>query len=503
MQEYNMEDFKLEGFTEKECKEIKKILSRFLKSYGKKTKEMSDEEWLYGKLKEELPEKGEEELRKMSQEIIVSIHEYDKNLEDLTASCSKGTTKEQWFADKISDAAQGVAVNDYGNYLQSIDSAIGNAIAQMYRTATTQSGDISKCVNLDGFIAEQHHVNSFNKNAALQKSPYRAEVCVPQAGETYGKNSFDVVIKDIRTGKRVNQYQIKYGKDAETTIKLLNQGNYNNQRIVVPQEQVEAVKKAFPNKSVEGFIGGNGEIEICSDPLTKAEAKRLQIETQDGQTVATMDWNSYNTRNLALQIGKEAGIAGVTAAAITTGFDMVKKIVSREPMDVEETVEQALKTGTDAGVKAATTGALKVAVEKEVISVLPKGTPAGILANVACVGIENIKILSKVATGDLMLSEAAEKMGRTTTSMVAGISCSSIGMGAGVAALSWIPIAGPVIGGVVGGMVGYAAGSKFGEKVYNGAKKVGERVKETAKRVVEGAKNFVGNVRSKVRSLFR
>ena len=67
MQEYNMEDFRLEGFTEKECKEIKKILSRFLKSYGKKTKEMSDEEWLYGKLKEELPEKGEEELRKMSQ----------------------------------------------------------------------------------------------------------------------------------------------------------------------------------------------------------------------------------------------------------------------------------------------------------------------------------------------------------------------------------------------------------------------------------------------------
>ena len=46
MQEYNMEDFRLEGFTEKECKEIKKILIRFLKSYGKKTKEMSDDEWL-------------------------------------------------------------------------------------------------------------------------------------------------------------------------------------------------------------------------------------------------------------------------------------------------------------------------------------------------------------------------------------------------------------------------------------------------------------------------
>ena len=42
----------------------------------------------------------------------------------------------------------------------------------------------------------------------------------------------------------------------------------------------------------------------------------------------------------------------------------------------------------------------------------------------------------------------------------------------GAAALAWIPIVGPFVGGLIGGMVGYMAGSKFGEAIYDGAKKI-------------------------------
>lgn len=488
MQEYNFDEFQIDGLTEKECKEVRKILERFLNAYGKKPENMTDEDWLYERFKEELPEKNEEELKKISQDIVSGVQEFNKNIKDINEACAKGTTKEQWFADKISDAAQGVSVIDFGNYLKEIDTALKNANDQMYQTVTTMSGDISQCINLDGFIAEQHHVNSFNKQAALNKSPFKAEVCNPKSGETYRKDSFDVVIKDTRTGKRVNQYQMKYGRDAETTIKMIKQGNYNNQRIVVPPEQVEAVKKAFPNKTVESFIGGNGDIEITSEPLSKADAKKIQLEIQEGQTVTTTDWNSYNTRSLALNIGKQAGLMGLQAAAVTTGFDMVKKMVEGDPIDPDETIEQALKTGVDTGVKSATAGALKVAVEKEVITFIPKETPVSTLLNIACVGIENVKILAKVATGELMLSEAAEKMGRTTTAMVGGMTCTATGMAAGAAALSFIPVVGPAIGGAIGGMLAYKAGSKFGEKVYQGAKKIVHTAKTAVKNVVEKAK---------------
>ncbi len=48
--------------------------------------------------------------------------------------------------------------------------------------------------NLDGFIAEQELVNSFNNSAVLEGSKYRAEALTP---DVYGKNSFDIVIKDV------------------------------------------------------------------------------------------------------------------------------------------------------------------------------------------------------------------------------------------------------------------------------------------------------------------
>ena len=94
-----------------------------------------------------------------------------------------------------------------------------------------------------------------------------------QIQETYGLNSFDTVIKDIHTGKIVHQYQFKFGKDAKTTIGLLKSGNYNNQRYVVPADQVAEIKKAFPNKSVEAYMGGTDRVPTKSGSLTKEEAK--------------------------------------------------------------------------------------------------------------------------------------------------------------------------------------------------------------------------------------
>ena len=54
----------------------------------------------------------------------------------------------------------------------------------MMRTVTTNTGEISKCMNLDGFIAEPNAVNTFNMRAQLESSKYVAEVKVPEPGET-------------------------------------------------------------------------------------------------------------------------------------------------------------------------------------------------------------------------------------------------------------------------------------------------------------------------------
>lgn len=497
------EKSKLIGITQEEADEASNMIEKFVRDYSKKDADLADEVWLEEKLKSELPEKSEEELHKMTLEIIDSVREYNSNYEDACNAEKKGIESDKWLSNKISEISTRMSVIDYGNYLNAIDNSITNANAQMLRTVTTNAGEISQCMNLDGFIAEQHAVNTFNMQAQLEGSPYYAEVLVPKPGETYGLNSFDTVIKDANTGKIVHQYQFKFGKDAKATIHLLSSGNYNNQRFVVPADQVDEVRKAFPGKSVEAFMGGTDVVHTKSGILTKDEAKKLQLDTQEKGVLPREDWNSFNTKELALNIGKNAGLAGLQAAMITTGFDLVAKKMKGEPIDGDETIELALKTGADSGIKAATAGALKVVSEKGVIAILPSGIPAGIIAQVACVGIENAKILAKVASGEVTLTEALDMMGRTTTAMIYSLGWGATGMAVGALTLSWIPIVGPIVGGIVGGTIGYMAGSKFGSSVYSGLKRVGSVIKSAAKKVWSGVKNVASKIGSGIRNLGR
>lgn len=490
----------VEGLTVKEAEKVKEIWKRFIKAYQESGEEQEEFLWLEKQLQKELPEKSGEEIQRMKEEIMDSIREYDADLQELTASVEKGKTKERWFAERVEDAAKGVAVNAYGDYLNQIHTAMDEANTQMMRTVLRQDNGVKECINLDGFIAEQYHVNNFNAKAALQKSDFYAEI--PKQGEAFGKNSFDVVIKKRNEPGIVHQYQMKFGKDAKATEQLLKRGNYNNQRLVVPSDQVEEVQAAFPNKTVTDYIGGTDKVDIRSDSLTKEEIKKLQLEVQESGKIPRTDWNVYNTKELAVNLGKQAGAAGIQAALLTAGIGLAGWAMSGEEIDGGEVVETALTTGADAGVKAAAGGALTVASQQGILSIIPPGTPPGTIVKIACVGVEDVKILWKAAKGEITMSEALEQMGRTSTSMTAGLCCAGAGAAVGMAALSWIPIVGPIAGGLIGGMAGYTAGSKIGEKVYNGAKKIAGKVKETVSRAWEGAKKIGRGITSGIRSLF-
>lgn len=492
----------VEGFGIYEARELKKLLSRFMKEYGKKPKEQSDEEWLKQRFLAEMPDMSEEEAAALSRETVESVQEYDRNLASLKEARAKGKTAEEWFADKAQEAAVGQSVMETGYVLSELDWALRGANQDMFYTCVTgENYQTSQALNLDGFIAEQQHVNTFNLAAKVSYSPYRAEVCSPQPGQTYGKNSFDVVIKD-EGGKIVHQYQFKYGKDAETTIAMLKRGNYNNQTLVVPPEQVEAVQAAFPGKTVVSHIGGTEKVPVSSQPLSKAEAKAMQERVQNDNEFPELDWSAYDNRMLAKHIGCMSAAAGVYAAALSAGFHMAAKIAADEPIEAEEVVSVALETGADAGIKSAAAGAVKVASEKGIINVIPEGTPMGTIVNVVCVAIENVKILMRVAKGEITMREALDLMGCNTVAMTFGLKWGAAGAGIGIVALGWIPVVGPVIGGAIGGAIGYMAGSKFGQTVYEAAKAVANTAKEVAKTLWEdvkevgrGVKNFLLGVR--------
>ena len=158
-------------------------------------------------------------------------------------------------------------------------------------------------------------------------------------------------------------------------------------------------------------------------------------------------------------------------------------------------MEEALKSGADAGVKTVAAGTLKVAVEKGVLRCIPKGTPAGVIATIATVGVENVKILAKAAKGEISKEKVLDQIGRTTVSMTAGL------IAAGEAAAIGGVIGGPVgvVVGAVTGAVGYAAGSKYGEVVYDTWKKTATTAKKVIKTITKEVKEVGRRVINKVR----
>ena len=472
-------------------KDVKPILKEFIAKYIKNETEPI-EKWLIPIMEEKLPNYTKEEIVQMVNEIINSIEVSTNKKIDLEKAVESGVSVQSWFSNDMkkyisTQTNQKTVVG----YLENLDKSLYEANKAMYETITTkQSGYslVSNNPNLDGYIAEQHHVNSFNLNAALKESNLKSEVQGFKPGQTYTKNGFDVIMKDTEINKRIHQYQMKFGATAKDTINMLKAGNYNNQTIIVPEDQVEAVKKAFPNKKILSNIE---EGNIKSTSVTKQDVKRIQNEAQNG-IIKEENWDSYNFKDLTFGIGKHVAGATLMGATLSSGFEIAKDLFSGEEINKDKVIKNALKSGADCGIKAATAGAIKVAVEKDIIKGFAKGTPIGVFANIAHVGIENIKILSKVADGVLDFSQGINEMAKTTVSTVSGLFTMGMGSQIGTVIGSFLGPVGAVVGNFVGGAVAYIGGSTIGRKVYEGAKKIALGAKKIVSKTWQGVKT-VGN----------
>lgn len=491
-----------EYITEKEAKTVKELFKKYLKDYKEKDEFVSDKEWLEQLFKKEIPNSTEEQAKKDAEEIVEAIETFDENLKSINESARRGISKEHWLADKIQEASVGMAVNEYGQVLQSMDDILYQKNMEL-KAALERSADghIKMSPNLDGNIAENMIAKTTELSGFLQGKNIKVEV-----RDVFTENSVDVRAINLDTGKFQN-YQLKFGKDAKATIGLIERGNYNNQRIVVPSEQLEEVQAHFKAKGSDKTI--TDHIEAWGSEgkkFTKEDMKNLQLAAQEDGIMPSMDYSHYQTKDLAMSIGKNAGAMALQAAAVTTGLNVASKIFKGEQIDADELVEVAIKTGADTSIKTVTAGTLQVAIRKGIIKFIPKATPAGVIANIACVGIENVKILAKIASGDLSVTKGLDQMGRTTTSMVGGLWGMAKGAALGAKLTGWIPVVGAplaVVTGFVGGMVGYFGGSKLGDTLYSAGKKAASAAKNVAKAAVNGLKSAGSSVVNGIKSVRR
>ena len=480
-----------EYITEKEAKTFFSMFRKYWKEYKQKDPAMTNQEWLEQLLRREIPEMSEEEIKENAAEMVDSVQTFDENMTSLHEAAQHGTSKEHWLGKKLEEVPAGMSAQAYGAQLQEFDDLLAQANEKLADAVTRSAdGHIKMSQNLDGNLAEELLAKTLEADAALQGKHLQVEV-----RNAHTKNSVDVRVKDLETGKWQN-YQMKFGKDAKATIALIERGDYRNQRIVVPKEQLKEVQAHFPEKTITDHIDAFG---AKGKSFAKQEMKELQQKLQENGEVPQLSYDDVSVKTLASNIGKNAGKFAIISAAVTTGINVIKKAWKGEKIEADEVMEEALKSGADAGVKTVAAGTLKVAVEKGVLRCIPKGTPVGVIATIATVGVENVKILAKAAKGEISKEKVLDQIGRTTVSMTAGL------IAAGEAAAIGGVIGGPVgvVVGAVTGAVGYVAGSKYGEVVYDTWRKTASMAKRTVKVIGKGVQKAGRWFGNKVRQVLR
>jgi len=472
------------------------VIVSFVRSYRDKSPEMSNKLWLCEEFSK-YPElwSNEDELKRTAGDIVVEVDRFDSAQQALAEHHSKGLSTNNWLAKKIEQGASAQGVASVGAYAGTIDAAIETANKANIDLLYRNDGQLNQQLNLDGFIAEQHHVDTFNLNAAAKGSEYRAEVLQPKPGEAYGKNSVDVVIRD-GNGKIARRYQAKYGADANATEAMLKKGDYRGQRKLVPKGQSEDI----PGSTDKIQIGN-----VESKPLSKQDAKEQQRKAQEKSEARQYDWNETSKIDIAKNIGQQARASALLSVGFQGGRILGRRLwnglTGRQnnsvEEDVQEFVQSSLESAASTGLTVAVTGGVTVAVKSGWLGNALKNTPAGYVANAVCLGVENAKIIYKYAKGEITGTEALDQAGNATSSLIGGIAGAAEGASVGAAwGTAVLGPVGTILGGLVGGTLGGMAGSSVGELIYEGGKKI-------VSTCVDAAKSFGSAVCDGVASIGR
>ncbi len=470
------------------------LITVFVQSYEQHKSTMPLDQWLVAEFKH-YPEiwRDEADLTDTAKEIIETITRNNAAKESLYAHTEQGKSESSWIAKQLEQGAKAAGMVNVGQYAGQIETAIEKANADMANTISRIDGNISQARNLDGFIAEQHHVDTFNLDAAAKGSSFRAEV-PPTDGTGYGKNSMDIGIYDAN-GKLVRRYQSKYGQDADATQALWEKGDYRGQQKLVPADQVKDVPNATDRIEHDG---------VSSTPLTKDEAKALQEKAQLHEESKTYEWNDVSRGEIAKKIGKQALVAACLVAAFhgvrvfgrRTWNNLMNKKNPPLSEDLKDFFESSLKGSTQVGVQVAVSGAVVVAAKNGLLGAVLKNTPAKHIVSMAYLAMENAKVLYKLANNELTGIQAIDAMGKTSTSLLVSMAAATEGaaFGGGIG-LAFGPV-GVCVGGFIGGVVAGMAGSQIGEKLYEDSKKI----VRTAVTIVE---NVASEVASSIKSVAR
>ena len=540
--------FSLRGSRKRKTEEI---IKKFLKSYAENEKSQDKKDlktWLIFELQNELPNKKVEDIEKIATELISGIEVYYQKKKEVEKYQSVGITNGDYIGnqilEKVTDEIEEAEIIDtkeviedmkeasnilsqyneamiyetasikepqlvanvlsaksVNNYVDTVNNTIDSANKTLIESVTTKTGNINQNPNLDGFIFEEYHAGTFNIDAAVKQKSYYAEALKPEIGETYGKNSIDLIVED--SGKYVKKYSAKAYKNSNKTAKSFygkNGYKYKFQSKLVPTDQLEDIAN-----SVDKIKYNNVE----SKGITKAEIKDIQNNLQSGNKKADIlnFKKDVNTISISKQIGKQAMLNGTMGVGIGMAGNIGINLITGKEVEAEEVIEAGIKTGASMGIATAVAGGIRVVVEKKVIpAVFSRMLTNNTIGAIAASSIDIIGTAFKLGSGEISLGEAVKEVGTSISSAYSAIVSSSFGYTATIAAVGMVGLGtlgtvGTILGvgvAVVAGAICATVGSKVAGAIASGVGAVAETIVDGALGIVKAGKEMVKTVASGV-----
>ena len=541
--------FSLRGSRKRKTEEI---IKKFLKSYAENEKSQDKKDlktWLISELQNELPNKKVEDIEKIATELITGIEIYYQKKKEVEKYQSVGISNGDYIgneilekvADEIEEAeiidtkeviedmkeasnilsqynetmiyetaaikeaqlvANVLSAKSVNNYVDTVNNAIDSANKTLMESITTKTGNINQNPNLDGFIFEEYHTGTFNIDTAVKQKSYHAEALKPELGESYGKNSIDLIIED--SGKYVKKYSAKAYKNAKESAKAfydkITGYKYKFQSKLVPTDQVGDIAN-----SVDKIKYNNVE----SKGITKAEIKDIQNDLQSGNKKADIFNFKKDVNNISIskQIGKQAMVNGTMGLGIGMVANVGINIIQGKELEIEEVIEAGVKTGASMGIATAVAGGIRVAVEKRVIpTVFSKMLTNNTIGAIAASSMDIIETAFKLGSGEISLGKAVKDIGKSVGTAYGAIVASGWGYAGGMAIVGMIGLGtigavGTILGvgvSVVAGAICATVGSKVAGAITSGIGAVAETIIDGAVGIVKAGKEVVKSLASGV-----
>lgn len=471
------------------------LFKDFLQSYLEKDAGISDKDWLKEKLKQESLNLTDEALEQLSSELAGGVVSFNETLASIDNGRKQGQNTEAWLATKAEESTKNVTVDE----LQAVEGFLQGSNDRLLRSlkAAEQVKSIAK-TSVE-VVAEQILLDDFNRSSADSNARYEAAIDEASANSVYGRNLFDLVVKDKFTGKPLEHYQVMFGKTVQETIDMIAAADTAGQKFIVPKEMVEEVQKALPGKAVLDRLGGSKLINLASNPLSS----KIIEKCLTGELPSVINQiSSADSGTLIKSIANNAVASGVLSSGMLDGLEKVvgKKVIN--DFGGRELLEQALLSGNTEGIKVAASGALATCVNKGLVKALPANTPGIVVSGLASAGIENIKVLSQVASGKMTMPEALNRMGDMNLAMAYEFVWGKYAKKVAALALNYIPVVGPIVSTLVSAGTLPLVGEKVRSLVFQGLKKVVPVVKTVAKKAYNTVKSVCSKVKNFVCNLF-